>query len=254
MAPSKRALLRPFAPFLAPPNVADGCVLSRDEPRVQFPISFSFEGVPASLGQALRNRERGPKAYVGVPVPPLTTELFQELKIQFAIVIAEGNSAATWARNDHVARTTAYRWVLVPRSGACSSPVAAAIVSSSNCAGEFLNRAAKSYQKIPFRPTQRTLFRAASTACISFGDSRMRSERPAPVGSKRFVIWVHSKKTVCVVPNSTSFYELSPAPRNPSTPAPFPGTPDSTAKIAVRADTIGPNPRYRCTLYCFAVA
>jgi hypothetical protein len=44
----------------------------------------------------------------------MTPELPDELKIQLAFAIAEGKSPATWAREKHVPRSTAYRWAADP--------------------------------------------------------------------------------------------------------------------------------------------
>jgi hypothetical protein len=45
----------------------------------------------------------------------MTPDLPQELKIQLALAIAEGKSAATWARKHHRPRSTAYRWAADPQ-------------------------------------------------------------------------------------------------------------------------------------------
>jgi hypothetical protein len=45
----------------------------------------------------------------------MKTQLPHELKIDLAFAIAAGKSAARWARENHVPRTTAYRWAADPR-------------------------------------------------------------------------------------------------------------------------------------------
>jgi hypothetical protein len=45
----------------------------------------------------------------------MKTELPHALKIDLAFAIAQGKSAARWARENHVPRTTAYRWAADPR-------------------------------------------------------------------------------------------------------------------------------------------
>jgi hypothetical protein len=50
-----------------------------------------------------------------VPVRAMTPELPQEQKIHLAFAIAEGKSAATWARETHIPRSTAYRWAADPQ-------------------------------------------------------------------------------------------------------------------------------------------
>jgi hypothetical protein len=44
----------------------------------------------------------------------MTTEFPLELEIQLAFAIAEGKSVAVWARENHVPRSTAYRWAGKP--------------------------------------------------------------------------------------------------------------------------------------------
>jgi hypothetical protein len=44
----------------------------------------------------------------------MTKELLQENKTQLARAIAQGKSAALWARDNHVPRSTAYRWAGQP--------------------------------------------------------------------------------------------------------------------------------------------
>jgi hypothetical protein len=84
-------------------------------------VGFNFEwpsmieGMPASLGPGLRtasgaNRTRGAIDRHRVLITAMTPKLPRELKIQLAFAIAEGKSAAKWARENHVPRTTAYRW------------------------------------------------------------------------------------------------------------------------------------------------
>jgi hypothetical protein len=44
----------------------------------------------------------------------MTKELRQERKAVLALAIAQGRSVALWARDNHVPRSTAYRWAGLP--------------------------------------------------------------------------------------------------------------------------------------------
>jgi hypothetical protein len=49
-----------------------------------------------------------------VPLHAMTKELRQEKKTRLALAIAHGGSVALWARDNHVPRSTAYRWAGQP--------------------------------------------------------------------------------------------------------------------------------------------
>jgi hypothetical protein len=128
-----------------------------------------------------------------VPVRAMTPELPQELKIQLALAIAEGESAATWAREKHVPRSTAYRW-------AADHQVRRVVQSCrrrsfQRALGQMtLPKARKSYQIIPFRPTHRTPSRRVSALCIFFRHRQIRSGRPNFGGPEPVVIGCTRKR------------------------------------------------------------
>jgi hypothetical protein len=76
----------------------------------------------------------------------MKTQLPHELKIDLAFAIAAGKSAAKWARENHVPRTTAYRWAADLRVQ--SMVQSCRRRSFQSTLGQLTRRATKAYDEI----------------------------------------------------------------------------------------------------------
>jgi hypothetical protein len=82
-------------------------------------ISLPIEGVPASLGPGLGNRELGENGFLRFvptkyPFRAMSETPRKNTKIQLALALAQGIPAVKWARANEVPRKTAHRWANDP--------------------------------------------------------------------------------------------------------------------------------------------